>query len=172
MQIKVMGVQVCLKNPESSVAWSTSALALLRHSDVDDNGHAVDADQCTLGDGTALHGVLVAEGIVRISPHTQAQNQTDIPRNTAEDGERGTASADGDVQVRDVDPKQREDHALGDRVDRARVLDVLAALRGARRGASGTSGDGGGNGGESEEGGEELHSRGERCWLGEEGRRM
>jgi hypothetical protein len=77
----------------------------LKHSDVDDDGHAVDADQCTLGDGTALHGVLVAEGIVSISSHVQAYNERNIPRDTAEDAERRTAGADGDVQAGDVDPE-------------------------------------------------------------------
>jgi hypothetical protein len=129
----------------------------LKHSDVDDNGHAVDANECLLSDGATLHSVLVAEVVVSISSPTQAHNETDIPRNTTGDGERGTAGADGDVQAGDVDPEQGEDQALGDRVDRARVLDVLAALRGARRGASGAGGDGGGDSGESEEGGKELH---------------
>jgi hypothetical protein len=161
MQIKVTGTQVCLNIsyfPESSIAWSTSELVLLRHSDVDDDRHAVDADQCTLSDGATLHGVLVAEVIVSISSHTQSHNKTDIPRDTAEDAERRTAGADGDVQAGDVDSEQGEDQALGHGRHRARVLDVLAALSGARRGGAG--GDGDGDGGESEEGGEELHGRG------------
>jgi hypothetical protein len=159
MQIKVTGTQVCLNIsyfPESSIAWSTSELVLLRHSGVDDDGHAVDADQCTLGDGTALHGVLVAKVKVSILSDAQAHNKTDIPRDTAEDAERRTASADGDVQAGDVDPEQGEDQALGHGRHRARVLDVLAALSGARR-RGGAGGDGSGDGGESEEGGEELH---------------
>jgi hypothetical protein len=126
------------------------------YSKVDDNGDAVDADERTLGDGTALHRVLVAEVVVSISSPTQAHNKKDIPRNTTGDGDRRATGADGDVQAGDVDPEQGEDQALGHGRHRTRVLDVLAALSGARR-RGGAGGDGSGDGGESEEGGEELH---------------
>jgi hypothetical protein len=85
----------------------------------------------------------------------QLVREYNLPRHTAEDGDRGTASADGDVQVRDVDAEQGVDQALSDRVDLARVLDVLAALGAGGRASAGR--DGGGHGGEGEEGGQELH---------------
>jgi hypothetical protein len=85
----------------------------------------------------------------------QLVRKYNLPRHTAGDGDRGTASADGDVQGRDVDPEQGEDQALGDRADFARVRDVLAALGAAGRASAG--GDGSGHSSEGEEGGEELH---------------
>jgi hypothetical protein len=85
----------------------------------------------------------------------QLVREYNLPRHTAEDGDRGTASADGDVQGGDIDAEQGLDQARGDRADRARVLDVLAALSSGGRASAG--GDSGGHGGEGEEGAEELH---------------
>jgi hypothetical protein len=126
-------------------------------SGVDNDGHAVDADELGREHAAARDGVRVAAMVVSIIIR-QLVRKYNIPRHTAEDSDRGTASADGDVQGRDIDAEQGKDDALSDRVDRVRVLDVLAALSPARRRAtSRAGGDGGGHSGEGEEGGEELH---------------
>jgi hypothetical protein len=80
-----------------------------------------------------------------------------MPLDTTEDGEWGTASADGDVQGRDIDAEEGIDEALGDGRDRIGVLDMLAALGGASRRARAFGGGGDGDGGENEKGGEGLH---------------
>jgi hypothetical protein len=51
-----------------------------------------------------------------------------LPGDTTEDGDRRAASSNGDVQGADIDAEQSLDETRGDRVDRARVLNVLAAL--------------------------------------------
>jgi hypothetical protein len=127
---------------------------------VDDDGHAVEADEGRLSDGAAVDRVRVALMVVSIVEHTM-QLKLHVPRNTAKNGDRGAAGADGDVQVRDVDAEQGEDQALGGGRDIARVLDVLAALGrpggGRDRGLGGGGAGGSGNGHEESEGSEELH---------------
>jgi hypothetical protein len=131
--------------------------SMLSRSKVDNDGHAVDADEGRLVHLAARNRVRVAAMVVSIIGQ-QLMRKHNIPRHTAEDGDRGTSGADGDVQVRDVDVEEALENALSGRVELARVLDVLAALSpGRRRTASRSGGDGGGHGGEGEEGGEELH---------------
>jgi hypothetical protein len=81
-----------------------------------------------------------------------------LPGDTTEDGDRRAASSNGDVQAADIDAEQSLDETRGDRVDRARVLNVLAALS-ARRAAAATGGYSERRCGESEgdEGLGELH---------------
>jgi hypothetical protein len=57
-----------------------------------------------------------------------------VARHTTKDRDRRAARPDRDVERRDVNPEEALDDALGDRVHRARVLDVLAALSAARGG--------------------------------------
>jgi hypothetical protein len=97
-------------------------------SNIGNDGQAVDPNESSLSDGTTLHGVLVAAQIVRGCSPTLSYN--DLPRNPAEDRNRRTASADGDVQAGDIDANQRLDQRLCETVDLARVLHVFAAHRG------------------------------------------